>query len=228
MIKLIGEKLLINPTPSYPAIFSLFLSLDVQIWGSRLHTWALNTWRLCSVQRVRGLGGSTRSTITVISIPFCCSAQKCSHFDIISVLLQWKLTKWNFISCLINTQFVSGSFARYRYVGLVHSTATAGNTLKMPTHHWCFPWRTHRLLPLPLSQDAPPRCQDGRTKGGTKKRSCCKRWMMWMISGVSSTVLQEWQLQHQIQTRLPLGPKQNTKEEPEGQQGKLYLMFGKE
>lgn len=58
-------------------------------------------------QRVGGLGGFEVSAITVISIPFCCNAQKCSHFEIISGLLQGKLTKWNFISCLINTQFAS-------------------------------------------------------------------------------------------------------------------------
>lgn len=62
----------------------------------------------CSAwQHVGGLGGFALSAITVISIPFCCNAQKRSHFNIISALLQGKLTKWNFISCLINTQFAS-------------------------------------------------------------------------------------------------------------------------
>ena len=39
--------------------------------------------------------------------PILLQCSECSHFDIISSLLQGKLTKWNFISCLINTQFAS-------------------------------------------------------------------------------------------------------------------------
>lgn len=72
------------------------------------------------------------------SVPFCCDAQKCPHFEIISPLLQGKLTKWNFISCLINTQLASAFCQRalcWTCSSLCYREQRAPSTSSDPAHN---------------------------------------------------------------------------------------------
>lgn len=72
------------------------------------------------------------------SVPFCCDAQKCPHFEIISPLLQGKLTKWNFISCLINTQLASAFCQRalcWNCSSLCYREQRAPSTSSGPAHN---------------------------------------------------------------------------------------------
>lgn len=65
------------------------------------------------------------------SAPFCCDAQKRPHFEIISPLLQGKLTKWNFISCLINTQPAS-AFCQRAPCWICSSLCSVSSELQAP------------------------------------------------------------------------------------------------
>lgn len=94
--------------------------------------------------------------------------RKRSHSDIISGLLQGKWTKWNFISCLINTQFAN-AFCQTWLCWTCSSHGSCREWAQMPTGHWCLQCSTEQLTAFP--------------EQSTEFRSCCDKWI---ISGVSS------------------------------------------
>lgn len=128
--------------------------------------------------------------------------RKHSHSDIISGLLQGKWTKWNFISCLINTEFASSFFASYGCVGLVHPTAPAGNE---------------------------PKCQ---LATGTSSAQSNSQLFQSKAQDLGVAVTNESFLVSAPATEPDTNPpslrKTSANQKPEGQQEKLYLQFDKE